>query len=345
MRKDKNWLKEQTLLVSSVFRKHFGDLGYIEYPPSSLVSSADHSVRFIGSTTNVFKSLLLYGGIPTPGFFLVQKCLRTQNAKVLLNDEIIPDWSSYFTATGIIAPPNRVAELFHDTCKYLYQLGIEKDRIRIDIASEDGDFISQIQSDQDTPKLNVVHGNIDTYRHRYGTQEIKGRNFNFSMINSKTGEFRVIGNIVLAENASSGKALAVELGFGVSTMISRVHDLGSSIEATAANLLAPIEGRYARKFSDALSCVVVILRENIKPSDRDKGRILKLYLQGLNYLKKKLSLTTEEVIHLANLYEKEEFGKATLATEWLTAHLEEYSSDEPQFSKQAKAEQGWRDFF
>lgn len=304
--------------IITIFRNHFSNLGYIEYKSSSLVSNDDHSVRFTGSTTNVFKPYILNEKkIPANGFFLAQKCLRTQNAKTFLSDDIFPEWGSYFTEIGTICPYRRLGILFLETLKFLFKLGIEKERLKIAVSSQDNHFLKCIK------QISGLSIDIDSkplfyYKHKYGVKDIRGRNLNFTT-EYNTNKARDIGNIILIEKKNN--PIAVEMGFGVSTLIAGVFNLTNSIEASIISEAVPFKSGYVSKFSDALSAAIVMLKLNIIPGSRDKERILRTYLEALCYFKKKLHLTFDDIVEYSCEYEEKEFSENTDIADKLEHYL------------------------
>src|SRR5260370_5866502 len=81
--------------VESIHRRfsaYYTSLGYAEYTPVPITSKIDPTVRFVGSHVSVLKPHLLQGTVPTPGYFIVQNCLRTQNLRHLWHDAFLLRW-------------------------------------------------------------------------------------------------------------------------------------------------------------------------------------------------------------------------------------------------------------
>lgn len=305
---------------------------YIKHEPYvSLISDIDHSVRFIGSTTNVFKKYLKEDiAIPKEGYFLVQKCLRTRNTNTLFDDNTIPEWSSYFTAMGAIAPSQSIDKLSETTMKFLSSSKIDEDRIRISVSSSDTDLLEIIKQLNKNYKFSLdIAGldNIDRYRHKYGEENISGRNFNISIKNQKTNEFKDIGNIILIEKGNT--PIAAEMGIGVETLISKKFNLNNSIEASPISKIIKYKSGLTTKFSDTLSVVVVMLKEKIIPGSRDKARLLRTNLLALTYFKHKLGIEIEEIKKYVDDYEKEEFGENTDIGNMVVGYLVENEKQYP----------------
>ena len=308
------------------FKESFKSFGYKEYRPVSLISEIDHSVRFIGSTINVFKKYLLKFGGLNDKYFLIQKCLRTRNSKTFFNDLIFPEWSSYFIALGTISPPEDLIKTLDGTIDFLFKLGIKNNQIRINIYYQDGDLLKCITN---SCLVNNLLINIDTtenpssYRHKYGLDKIYGRNFNIAIKNQRTEEFKDIGNITLIENTCG--QLAVEVAMGVSTLISRIFGLSNSIESSIISKIVPFKEGFTSKFSDALSATVMMLKQKIKSKDRGRYYLLRIYVLALLYLGDKVNFSFEEIKIFAQNYEKEEFGIISDIGDKLITYMEKYN--------------------
>lgn len=309
--------------VMDVFKKQFLRLGYIEEPSIPIISQDDHSVRFTGSTSNTFKPYLEYKKmVPGKGIFLIQKSLRTQNARIFLNDKVFPEWSSYFTEIGALTRPENLKNLFEASICYLLKLGVEKERINIKINSKDIDLIECVKNSG----LNVETDRCDInyYRHEYGLLDVLGRNFNLAIRNNK-GEFKDMGCIVIIEK--NGKKIAAEMGFGVSTLISRIYSLTNSIESSTISKVIPFKGGFTSKLEDALSAAIVIIKSGVKPASRDKGRILKEYLSAIDYLRRRCGYSIDDIMEFTNKYEEEEFGTISDIADIVQLYLEESDLD------------------
>lgn len=316
----------------NAFMDTFESQGYIKHEPyPSLISDIDHSVRFIGSTTNVFKKYIT-GNItlPNDGYFLVQKCLRTRNTNTLFDDSIIPEWSSYFTAMGAIAPSINIDKLSETTIKFLLSQNIDIDRIRISASFKDKDLLEVIKtlSLKNKFTFNIDENeNVDKYRHKYGENNLAGRNFNISIKNERTNEFRDVGNIILIEKDSN--PVAVEMGIGVGTLISKKFNLNNTIESSLISKIVKYKPDLTSKFSDTLCVIVAMLKEKIIPGSRDKARLLRTNLVALTYFRKKLNIELEEIKDYIDKYEKEEFGVITNISNKVIDYLGEIEKKYP----------------
>ena len=216
--------------IKKLFTDYFSSLGYQEHTPVPIISLNDRSVCFTGSTTNVFKPYIINNSlVPPNGFFLVQRCLRTQNAASFFDDKSFPEWGSYFTEIGLITLPDKLSKIIEDSLKYLASiLGIESERIILRVSSQDKDLLECVKNTNLVIEIDGLP--LRYYRHKYGLEMFLGRNFNFGLKNVQTGIIKDIGNIVVAEKENS--KIAIEMGFGVSTLLARYYNLTNSIEAS-----------------------------------------------------------------------------------------------------------------
>jgi len=305
--------------IKNLFADYFLSLGYQKHESLPISSLDDHSVRFIGSTSNTFKPYINNSPIPSNGFFLIQKCLRTQNASSFFNDKSFPEWGSYFTEIGLIAPSNKLGDLTKNSLNYFTDiLKIKQDRIVLRVSSQDKDLLRCVKDTNLTIEIDGLP--FKYYRHKYGIEGTTGRNFNIGIKNDQTGVINDIGNIVLIENKHG--EVAVEMGFGISTLLARYYNLVNSIESSTISTVIPFKPGYTSKFSDALSSIVVILKEDIKPNSRDKGRILKTYLDGLYYISKKINFSTDDILKYAINFEEVEYKNTSFVGDKIIHFLE-----------------------
>ncbi|MFA4853330.1 MAG: hypothetical protein WC599_12500 [Bacteroidales bacterium] len=307
--------------VIKSFSSTFGGYGLMEHNQSSIISDIDKSTFFVGSTISVFKPTVIEKKIPGKGYFLIQKCLRTQNASILKNDEKFPEWSSYFTSIGTISPPGQLKEISNCIWKFFTdELKIDKERLLVRVSSHDIDMMNVWNNIG--AKLEIDTREINYYRHHYGLQNVIGRNINFA-IKQNNLEFKDVGNLIIIENKSG--QLGVELAFGVGTLLSRIYQLPHPINASLVSKIVPHKNKYSIKFADALSVVVVLSRQGIRPTaSENRGRILRKYLQSLSYFRTKLDYSVDEIGRFITSYEKEEFGNISDLDEKCVKYLKAF---------------------
>ncbi len=296
-------------MIKKLFTDYFFSLGYQEHAPTSIISFDDHSVQFIGSTTNVFKPYILNNSlIPPKGLFLIQKCLRSQNAKSFWDDNIFPEWASYFTELGLITIPDNAMNLITDIIKYFIDiLEIESERMCLRVSSRDQDLLKHAR--QTLLEIKIDDMPTKQYRHKYGLSDIVGRNFNFGIKTGKRDMIKDIGTVVLIEKLN--KPIAVEMGFGVSNLLARYYNLRNSIEASTISMIIPFKPGFRSKFADALSASIIMLKEKVRPSGEGRGRVLRTYLYAVRDLSKKSGFSIDDILQFTVDYEELEYKETS----------------------------------
>lgn len=307
-------------VIKSLFTDYFTRLDYKEHKPSLLIPSDDHSVQFTGSTSNTFKSYIVHSSlISRNGFFLIQKCLRTQNAKLFWDDNTPLQWASYFTEVGLITKADNVKNLIVDTVNYLVNvLEIERERLHLKVSSQDSDLLSYAR--KTSLEIDIDNMAIENYRHRYGLPEVIGRNINFGIKNNKTNVIKNVGTIVLVEKQR--EPIVAEMGFGISTLLAGYYDLSNSIEASSISTIVPFKSGLNSKFADALSASVVMIKEGVYPSGRGRGRILRTYLYAVKSLSRRIGLSMDDILRFTEYYEELEYGKTSFIADDMLDLLE-----------------------
>jgi len=134
-------IRKHTSDTINSFKNFFSVMGYIEHTPVGINSKIDESVYFVGSTISVFKKYILTNTIPLNGYYLSQRCIRTQNINLLYKDEI-PNWASYFTAIGTISRYDKLEDVSHHIWHYLNRiLNIKNNDILVKVSSKDDDLL------------------------------------------------------------------------------------------------------------------------------------------------------------------------------------------------------------
>lgn len=281
------------------FKKYYLGLGYQEEDPVPISSGVDPTVRFVGSHISVLKPHLVTGGIPQPGIFLVQNCIRTQNLKRLYDDSYFPRWGSFFPSLGTISPPDGLDRVVSEAIGLLTEVfNIDKDLIVARVTKEDKDLFASASKAFEPNKLEIDTMPISYYRHKLGAPELKGRNFNFALKNCDKNEFADVGNAIVLER--DGIPVAVELALGSTTIIKQLFGLNHVLDC---HTIIGLEGKkqpFGIKLTDCLITSLYLYRENLRPGGTDnRRRILRMYLEGIKYFEKKLNIndkTLEEII-------------------------------------------------
>lgn len=253
-------------------------------PSVKITSGLDPSVKFIGAPISLLKPYFMSNTISDSGIAMRQNCVRTRNHKILFEPSILPNWGSFFTGMCILVKYGDLKKICLDAIDLLInQFGIKKEDINIQINSEDTDLLEAINATTLDKEQILFNKKPNTYyRHKYGIDEVRGRNFNFSIRNLKTGLFDDIGNIIVIETMN-GKKLGVELALGDTTILKQQYGLNHVLDNYCLGLES-INDEYIRyRIEDAIITSIVLISEGLKPSGTEtRGRILKSYLKSLS---------------------------------------------------------------
>ncbi|SET64585.1 hypothetical protein [[Clostridium] polysaccharolyticum] len=312
-------VEEFTEKIISNFKVCFRNFGYIEHSDIPINSKADTSVYFIGSTISVLKPYLITEEIPDKGYFLVQRCIRTQNLKIMLNGGKL-NWSSYFRSIGTLSPYSRLNEVGMEIWEYLTEyLKIPSSDIRIRVSSKDEDLLGIWKSHRFKPCLEIDSKEQLYYKHKYGMEHIRGRNLNFALRKDDTDSFEDIGNLIVIEKGND--KLAVELAFGVSTMIARMNSLDNAIQSSTICKFSD----YTEEKSyllDSLAVAVHLIHEGLRPTaSNTRGRLLRSYIRNMQSYCNRFQYSVERLCEEAKQYELDEYGKNTDVEEKLMQYM------------------------
>jgi hypothetical protein len=276
----------------------FESSSFKEAEPVGISSGFDSSTVFIGSTISVFKPLLEESRVPEDGLILIQPCLRTQNKKHLYDDKDI-DYNTYFSIIGGIAPIEKIDEVVAAVVDFLKKIGVSNDRILIQIKSTDKDLMKSLHS---VPEANIEEDAKDVlyYEWQYGMDDFNGRGLTIAIKNENSNKFEDIGNIIIVDK--KGIPCAVQWGFGLETLLSRVYNKQKPIECSLISQVVEFKPGSRSKFSDALSAVIEIYLSGVKPDNKGAGSQLRDYLKGLSYLKRKNGYSNEDLSRFIKNY-------------------------------------------
>jgi hypothetical protein len=323
VKQDRVAIAELREAVRQQFLSFFVDeKGGTSHPPGPIVPEHDKSVAFTGSTISTLKPILLSAKIPDNGIFMVQNCLRAQNTKILSDVSKSPQWSSLFSSTGGLANVQEMDPLLSKTWQFFTdRMGIPEDRLHIRIASTDTDLLESCRRTGLSSAFEVDANPPVYYTHKFGLPTVFGRNFNFAISDPKTRELRDIGNFIVIED--SGKPMALEIAFGVETIVSRALGMASPIHAAPITDFIPAKDGQTVKFADALSASTAILQADVRPTASDmRGRVLRQYLQGAGSLRASTGLEREQIRQAIDGFEQQEFGHISGASDKITRYID-----------------------
>ena len=318
-------------LVQESYLKNFVTAGYEKIQPVDIASSYDKSTIFIGSSISTFKPMLEDYKIPECGAVVVQPCMRTQNKKNLYNDEVVPEYNSYFNIIGGIAPLNKTEDVCNHFTDYLRNdLNIDPSCLTIKINRDDMDLLQGVSNLGDI-KIEMNTREPKYYRWIYGMEGISGRGLTYSVKNFNSGTNGDIGNIIIMDKG--GKSVAVQWGFGVETILSRVFGKKYPIESSLIGQACFPKFETLIKFQDTLASVLEMFISKVKPGVHSAGCEQRDYLKGLSYLRRKFDITLEDVQECANKYLKLKGIIDQGAVEEMITYIVQHEKKVAQFSE------------
>jgi len=298
-------------LINS-FKKYYLELGYKEELPLPISSGFDPSVVFIGSGISVLKPRLFAGTLSSPGYFIVQNCVRARNVNSLLDCSYTHMWGSYFTNLLLIAPPGRLRSTCNETFDYFeHRLGIAPVNMLIHINSADTDLMDICMQRYGTKILEIDTKEHIYYKHKIGVEGVIGRSFNLALRRPSSNEFCDIGNFII--HTYEDRQFFVEIGFGASTILKELYGLDHVQDCTPVIGLHVENEVIKRKFEDTIITCTVLFREGLRPFTRDnRNRILKQYLRAMSYFRAKSGLSIKDLSQIISNFERMEFPKSSL---------------------------------
>lgn len=266
---------DRTIHLMNQFRKFCRhDLGLTEERRKPLVSKHDPTIMFTNSTTSVLKPYL-QSGVPAPGVFLIQPAMGQQGMEQWRREQVLGGYSSYWYSMGTLQPANAfnaAAVAGHDFLTR--NLQVDPDKIVVRISSVDADIQRAFSNTNIRTEFDGY--DLPNYRHRYGMDGVFGRNANYA-IDTGDGVLRDVGNLTLIE--SNGVAVATELSFDSTTVVSVTHGLKHPIMALPAASVFPLretkpEDAHDMVTADAATLSTALMMEGLQPAS--KGRSGKL---------------------------------------------------------------------
>lgn len=262
--------------VERHFRQIFVSEGYTEQIPFPIFPCPDQTTLFTCATISVFKEQLLAGSVGKMS--VIQPCLRTQNVGRILDDSFDPEYLSSFLMLGIISPIkgfdiNSVVNFFDS-----FPDSREKILVRNSKGIDD-DFFRQLnryyQTEFDTREPYY-------YRWQYGEKLLSGSGVTFAL-KQPDGRSLDIGNLVLIYK--DGASVAVEFGFGLETLVSRLIGRGSPYEISREYLQTTLDLTPNKKrLGDSLIVALKLFENGITPGKGGAASVMRKAIRHACFL-------------------------------------------------------------
>ncbi len=282
-------------LVESKFANFYDLNGYEIVDSIPLIpGEIDETVCFTGATINGWKEYLKAKELPERGIATVQPCLRTHNASDIYKTLMHPKFGSYFTMGGVLTPPGRLQEVLDEASIFLTDsLKLLPGELQVHFSSEFRTRIKELQVPNGVRRADDL---IDYYNWEYGIDNVFGEGVTIDVL-TEDG-FQEIGNVVLI--LKGNEELAVEWGFGLETLTSRILGLEhpiyvspaymkvSKVEEFSSDILNPAQLRFV----DAINAISAMLETGVyfNCGYRSLERSLEKYANGVTILSSLLNV-------------------------------------------------------
>lgn len=297
-------------LISDKFSQFYVKRGYQYVKPEGILPKDDNTVIFTGATITPLKRFL-QEGVPQPGLVMVQKCLRVKRLDEMFDIDKYPDWTHYFTMCGTLSAPGRIEDLSGEAYDFLTdELKINPKNLQIEASSKDRD-LSAHWVEKGVKVEEDAHPD-EYYRWQYGIPGVYGRGLNIVLRHDANDTYRDLGNVVSVEN-SDDKTIAFEFGFGLESLLSKMHGFKKPMEASTVCSIVPYEEGVKEKLLNALVAAIVIYHHDVQPGKGRERHVLKKLVKGVSFLRRKMGISIEEIENVGNLFENAEFeiGKSS----------------------------------
>ena len=296
----------ELVAINHKFLNFFKDYGLIKHTSEKISSGIDPTVRFIGSHTTVLKQYIENDSLPVEGFCIIQGCLKTKNLSIFNNDHHHIYFGSYFPCQGILAHYSKLDKVVSYTLSYIYKiLNIPYENIEIWANSNDKDLLESIKN---LAKLQLDHLPPEKYIHKFGMDNISGRNINIAIKNTKTGIQQYFAVIIVIEKLF--EPMYVEVAISPTIILNQIYSLKHILDCYPIPKFSLEESILSRKLEDCIMTITILYREGLFPSNHhNRNRILKRYLVAFDYIRKKLDISDIMLSTILSEYEKAYFGE------------------------------------
>lgn len=329
------------------------EYNYIVTPAASIVNP-DRDPPFVSDTINYVKPMVVSDSVPKPGVMGIHDCLRTTYYREYLQlaFQTYPmKFMSHFRMLSVVASPE--ADIFRDGWSFLTDvLGIPPEHMHIKVFGQDQDLIQGFL-DAGVPELSLQitpETERPDFQHRwtYGTaagiEEFKGRGAAYYL----KGPFRAdvpeeVGNLTIVED-DKDRASAIEYGFGLDTLTSRILGLPSAFQVSIIGRIMREERRvnYPQPHypstpalyvvGDSIASAVAILRSGIlNTQDRSAHNWATTTLHqtlrnGFAVADYFFHFSPEYYAHIAQQFHKEYYGDDIRSDGDLVEYIRNYLS-------------------
>jgi hypothetical protein len=290
--------RELDTLIAN-FTSTASKFGFIQAPPTPLLSD-DPTLLFTNSTIAGYKQHLVEGRLPSPGFSIIQDCIRNQNLKSIRNWDEDLKYMSCFTQLGVLGCPKSLPRILEFITYYFASISNREHLLC---------RVSRSLALYESVNRNVEAWQIETdgcspgyYHWQYGLEGVKGEGVTYAILDQAVGVYRDIGNLI--EISTSSGVLGYEFGFGVETLDSRLRGLDSPFESCLAIDYFDMgnEPFLKRKVLDSLMLAAMLCAIGVDETTLKRASILRRVMNDLFYLAYLCQLEPQLILAIGREY-------------------------------------------
>lgn len=255
--------------------------GFIHAPPTPLLSD-DETLLFANSTIAGYKRHLIEGRLPSPGFWIVQECIRNQNLKSIRKWGEELEYMSCFTQLGVLGCPESFPKILEFITHYLASIS-DREHL-ICRASCSVALYESVTQNADAWLVETDGRSPDYYHWQYGLKDVKGEGVTFAILDRCRGGYRDIGNFIEISNGDG--VLGYEFGFGAETLDSRLRSLDSPFDSCLLQDYLDVRNQpyLKKKILDSLMLAAMLCAIGVGETTLKCASILRRAMNDLCYL-------------------------------------------------------------
>lgn len=273
--------KRELDTLTAHFTAMASKFGFIHAPPTPLLSD-DETLLFANSTIAGYKQHLIEGRLPSPGFSIVQECIRNQNLKSIRNWGEELEYMSCFTQLGVLGCPESLPQILEFITHYLASIS-DREHLLCRV-SRSLALYELVTRNVDAWQVETDGRSPDYYRWQYGLEGVKGVGVTFAILDQRQGGYRDIGNFIEISNGDG--VLGYEFGFGRETLDSRLRGLDSPFESCLLQGYLDVcnQPYLKRKILDSIMLAATLCAIGVDEATLKCASILRRAMNDLFYL-------------------------------------------------------------
>ena len=282
-------------LIKDSFESFFIEKNYSPHSSEPLISRADKSVIFTGSSLNAVKPIIISGNYSSSnGFVVSQECLRNHALKHAFDNKWLPFGQAYFNMSTILSRPGRFEEVVREAIDYTVDcLNVSPSQIILKSTKK-------LPRLRDVEKYTTIDVEFDSQEDNYyiwklGIPRIHGEGITIGMKIFETESYLNVGNILrIIDNKNNERG--IEFGYGHEFLLSTILGVKNPLELSQVFEVFPFNPDLSSKYYGYIEAVVRIKIAGVKTKNKGAGNIYRKYLKALRYMGKSLDKDASTVV-------------------------------------------------